>query len=211
MVYLFENFIKYTYLIDEWGALLSDSRRNKVKKYRFDKDKLLCTVSFVLLRYALRCEYNISFVPEFDISQSGKPELKNSNIFFNISHCDNAVLCGIDVNPIGVDIQDYRPDITDVGHIFVGEHETTAFQGANSLTRLWTLKEAYGKFIGEGICYDLKKMDFSGIKNINETQEYNGLKIFSEEFEHYALSVCGENDISIKIAEMTELMEFTNE
>jgi 4'-phosphopantetheinyl transferase len=62
-----------------------------------------------------------------------------------------------------------------------------------ALARVWTLKEAYGKYHGSGLIYDIVGKDFLSVSNSPEWQRYEGLKVYSEEMENFAVSVFSKN------------------
>ena len=195
MVYLYDDLAGDEECENCWLRVLSSSRREKCLKYKFDKDRLLCEVSFVLIRYALYKEYGISYMPEFRTDKSGKPFFQRSELFFNVSHCGNAVLVGLDTEPLGLDIQDYTKDINEIRDSFCTDKERGIFTDEKALTRLWTVKEAYGKYSGDGLGYDFKKKDFSEIRDYYLTQKYENFLIYSKQREQYALSICSKNRI----------------
>lgn len=86
----------------------------------------------------------------------GKPYLRDyPNVHFNISHSGIYVACAVADRPVGIDIQmisEYRPDVADrvcskaeLAEIAVSDNPAAEF------TKLWTRKEAYAKWAGEGI------------------------------------------------------------
>jgi 4'-phosphopantetheinyl transferase len=166
--------------------------------------------AFILLRYALFKEHAITSVPEFVIAREGKPSLKDHGACFNISHSSNVVVCGIGTHAIGVDAQDYTEVSIEIGESVVSNSERNFLRNKKSFSRLWTLKEAYGKFIGSGITYDYKDTDFSEIISSDVVQSCNGLKIYSREFEKYAVSACCEDDIKLIRVQKMQLHEFAD-
>lgn len=209
-IYLYDGFEADTYLVDKWRPLLSKMRREKTDRYIFDKDKLLSVTAFILLRYVLFKEYNITGVPEFVIARGGKPSLKDYDICFNISHSSNVVLCGTGTYAIGVDVQDYTEVSIDIGESVISDSERDFLGDKRAFSRLWTLKEAYGKFIGSGIIYDYRDTDFSEIISSDEVQSCNELKIYSREFEKYAVSACCEDNIRLIRVEKVQLHKFAD-
>ena len=86
--------------------------------------------------------YHTDFDNNISYNEYGKPYLKNSGVFFNISHCIGLAVCGIDNCEIGVDVENVResPDET--------------------FFRVWTLKESFVKAVGIGISYPLNTAEF---------------------------------------------------
>lgn len=86
----------------------------------------------------------------------GKPYLRDyPDVHFNISHSGIYVACAVADHPVGIDIQmisEYRPNVADrvcskveLATIAASENPAAEF------TKLWTRKEAYAKWTGEGI------------------------------------------------------------
>jgi len=209
-VYVYDNFKNDMCLIDKWRPLLSAMRKNKVDSYKFNKDKLLSVTAYTLFRYALFCEYNSTNMPEFVIDKNGKPFIKNSMVEFNLSHSNDVVLCGIGDYAIGVDVQDYSESVTDIKDKIFTEKEIKNCTDEKKLLRLWTLKEAYGKYKGFGICYDYQNTDFSSIVSSDSVQSHEGLKYYSQECENYAFSACSDDNMCIIKVTKTQLHDFAN-
>lgn len=216
MVYLFDISSDCMKYIDKHSVLLSEQRLNKVERYRFDNDKALSVYSYILLRYALYNEHRITEMPIIFEDKFNKPCLLNLNLKFNISHCNNSLLCGISDDEIGVDIQDYSEKITDIQSMFLTEREAEIIESFSNkettkeLMRIWTIKEAYGKYYGKGLCYELNQTDFSCIVDDNVWQKYKNLKIYSRTLKNYALSVCANVEVEIKKVKAEELFNFAD-
>lgn len=86
------------------------------------------------------------------IGEHGKPYLQNnSDIFFNLSHSGDYVLCGIAVRQIGVDIQKrHDKDVSGVK-----EKIHNAQDKDEDFFLLFSTKEAFCKCTGEGLQRDL--------------------------------------------------------
>ena len=105
--------------LSDWSEFLDEERREKVDRYRFYKDKALCTFAYILLRCALKKEYGIGEKPKLIYDKSGKPHIEGSDICFNFSHCDNAVACVVDRYTVGIDVQNYTETLTQVKKRFL--------------------------------------------------------------------------------------------
>lgn len=142
---------------------VSEQRKLQTMQYRREKDQRQSVACYLLLQQILHEEYHIEDLPLFDYEGNGKPFLVNHpEIHFNMSHADSVVICGVDTHPIGVDVemlQNYSPDIV---AYTMNEEESkciaTAPDPAIEFCRLWTMKESYLKFTGEGLRDDLKSV-----------------------------------------------------
>jgi len=121
----------------------------------------------MLLRYALKKEYGIREIPEFVLNEYGKPFLADhKDIFFNFSHSGKQVICAVDNSPIGIDIQDIRHLSLKVGEKFLSESEKKRISGIKDetmldreLSRIWCIKESYGKMTGKGFGEGFRSFD----------------------------------------------------
>lgn len=140
-----------------WLPHLPPVRREKLLRYRFVKDRWLCATAYMLLLHTLQHEYGINENQvRMEVEKNGKPYLaSHPYIFFNLSHCDSGVVCGISSNPIGVDIEVIRDIDSRVTKRVcnTAEQNILAHAGnpAYTFTSMWTLKESYLKAIGCGL------------------------------------------------------------
>ncbi len=135
---------------------------------------------------------NFENEPELFKNEKGKPYIKNSDIFFNISHSDEYVVLAQSKSEIGVDIQKHKNQNLDVARRFFAESEYLYLQTVNDKNkeffRLWTLKESYMKALGTG--FSLPMCDFE-IKFEKSIPEISDCEFFEYTFiENYSLSVC---------------------
>lgn len=164
---------------NKWYSLMSTDKQQRVDRFRFVDDKKRTVAGEMLARKAI-AEWCI-VAPEgivFSIKEHGKPYAKDWAVEFNISHSGDMVVCAVDDKPVGIDIEQVRPiDLTVAkricsdeellylfGHTPV-EQDFSYTTNTEILTRffeIWTKKEAYGKCIGNGICFaDLYTIEYS--------------------------------------------------
>lgn len=182
MIYIFENTKDLNEnFIEQAFPLLSKERQQKISGYKILSDRIDGCVGFLLLRYALKNEYNITEIPEFIFGEYGKPFLKNhGNVHFNISHCKKAVVCAVSDKNIAVDIMDYRKIHNSVIKRVCSENEKTILNTSQDknkdFIKLWTMKECYSKLVGKGLSMDFSKItaDLPECKNFKyiETDSY---------------------------------------
>lgn len=98
----------------------------------------------------------------------GKPYLPDyPHIHYNLSHASGIAACMAAGKECGIDCEKIRPTRTNVMRRAFSEIEKALVENAPEserdlmFTRLWTLKEAYGKAIGKGINYSMNVTDFS--------------------------------------------------
>ena len=128
-------------------------RQEVCRRFRTEAGRRACILSWLLLSEGLREQYGIADPGEFIYNGSGKPYLKEyPHIFFNISHCKNAVCCALADFEIGVDVQDIRPYNSAVAKRVCSPAELRSLSAATDPARLfskmWAKKESYAKSRG---------------------------------------------------------------
>ena len=216
MVYLFDELE----VITEWDyalayELLFDERKKKTARYRFEQDRRLSTFAYILLLYGLKCEGKLlERKPEFSYHPYGKPYFLSealSNVFFNISHCSEGIVCGISGEEIGVDIESYVQDIREIEDLVLHPHERQLFDNTEDVsglfTQIWTIKEAYTKMKGCGLSTEITDLDFSDFRN---RREYGDGSLLTQRFDRYVVSAfgCDEKVCEIKRVSMNEFARF---
>ena len=151
--------------------------------------------AYKLLSYVLEKYYKINSF-QLGKGEHGKPYLENvQGINFNISHCRGLVVCGVSENDIGVDVEYFRRfDEKVMERIFSPsekEYVLSSDAAGENFFRIWTLKEALGKYIGTGLFSDLKKYSFSFDGEAPVCGNSEG-KIFTQMILHekWVVSVC---------------------
>jgi len=128
--------------------LVTDSRKESIRAYVRDADKARCLVSGLLLREICGIMDDSQLV----YGENGKPYLKNSRMYFNISHSDDYVVLAISNREIGVDIEKITPfDERVAFRCFTQQELEMVHEGGNeAFFRLWTAKESVMKASGLG-------------------------------------------------------------
>ena len=149
-------------------SLMGEEKKRRVDRFRFEDDKKRTIAGEMLARRAIS---ECCAVPEesivFETSKHGKPYAKGLNVEFNVSHSANMVVCVVDTDPVGIDIEKIRHvDLNTAKRIFCEEEVRYIFgyllncddynQYSNDAVlqrffELWTKKEAHGKCIGTGL------------------------------------------------------------
>ena len=106
----------------------------------------------------------------------GKPFFEDFHIQFSVSHSDNMWTCLMGPGRCGLDIQYIRPCRFEkiAARFFVHcEQEYVKLHGLEGFFDIWTMREAYGKYTGEGFFGDMP--EFVGSSGSLVTQaEYGG-------------------------------------
>ena len=171
MVYLNDDIAQL-----DWQAalpLLSEQRRQQVLRFKYELGRKTCAGAYLLLCEALRKEYYITERPVFEYGEHGKPFIKgHPEIYFNISHCREAVACVTSSRPVGIDVESIRSYRESLVNYTMNEKEVEQIKHAErpdvEFIRLWTRKEAVLKLTGEGLTNDLKSV-LTGSEQIETT------------------------------------------
>lgn len=134
--------------------LASPHKQPRIKAFMFDKDKQRCLFADLLARIML-AEF-IDAPVKFSILPSGKPVLDGvQGVHFNVSHSGDWVVCVVDDNEVGIDVEEITEiDLSISDRFFCWEEHADILHAASSTNKFfeyWTLKESYIKFIGEGL------------------------------------------------------------
>ncbi|MBE6473203.1 MAG: 4'-phosphopantetheinyl transferase superfamily protein [Coriobacteriaceae bacterium] len=94
-----------------------------------------------------------------DVAPNGKPDFKaGTGAHFNLSHSRSAVCCAIGAQPVGIDVEPIVRDYEDIRDLCLTECESgyvearaSRSERARAFTRIWTRKEALGKWLGCGL------------------------------------------------------------
>lgn len=178
---------------------VSEERRQKTDRFIFKKDKMLSLSAGVLLKKALSDVAGEKY--DIEYGKYGKPYIKNSDIFFNLSHSENTVMCAVSSVEIGCDTEKITDIDMEIARKFFCDKEYCTIENEMSYTkkcdmffRLWTLKESFLKSVGIGMsvpmdsfCIDIKNDGISIFQNLNEEKYYFKEYNFND---GYKYSVC---------------------
>lgn len=197
-------------------SFLSKSRKLKLSKYRNDLEKKLCIGGEILLKYALREETNLDFRKEilYSFNNFNKPYLKNNDTYFNISHSGKYCICALDNNEIGVDIQAMEDIKTNVAKRFFHPNEYQYLElfknKKKPFYRLWTLKEAFIKCIGDGLNIPLNSFEIKLSNKVDVVQKIDKNKYYFREFDydncHIAICQMEDNDFELCLIDLNSLL-----
>lgn len=124
-----------------YGAVSSAGENSRVTVHR-------------LLAFAVREVWGWTELPALAHGERGKPFFPNCpERHFNLSHTAGLCLCALsEAGPVGADIERVRPRRRELPRYVMTEEELAAFDGSwEQFYEVWTLKEAYCKFLGGSI------------------------------------------------------------
>lgn len=165
-IYNIENLTDAEY--EKWFSLMTEDKQGRVSRYK-ELTRRKCSVAGEkLVKEYIGKDLNIA--PEsLEIlsDENGKPFMKDCEIHFNISHCENILAYAFSDEEIGIDIEKIRPISLSVAKRFFSFDEQKYVFGRalnecnseNSDTpkilerfyRIYTIKEALCKKSGIGI------------------------------------------------------------
>lgn len=209
---------------DEFMRLLSfvsDEKKEKILRFHRFEDAQRSLLGDLLARYAICKRLSINNKDlVFAANEYRKPVLIAPNIIhFNISHSGIWVVCVVDDNPVGIDVEEIKPINLGIAERFFSRDEYFDLMNQPEEMKLkyfymlWTLKESYVKAEGKGLYIPLDsftiKLGFNDYSNtmIIENKKYH----FSQEFlnNNTIISVCSINGNTLQKSFLD--MNFPNE
>lgn len=190
--------------------LMPSYRNKQLEKLKFHKNKIQCLGAGLLLRYALSA-YGINPDTASIIQpERRKPYLADyPDVFFNLSHSENRVMCSIGNYENGCDTEMVKPIPQNIAERFFSDSEKTLLQKHSHLPRseqeklffrLWTLKESFIKANGQGMGIALDSFSVSFCDHSSEMVLHNidDKCYYSREYltdDGYCYSACTIGDI----------------
>ncbi|MCH5205255.1 MAG: 4'-phosphopantetheinyl transferase superfamily protein [Oscillospiraceae bacterium] len=150
---------------ENWNELsgylgcLDSARRKSVLKKAGDGDKINALLSRLLLLSELEKRTGIPMKKlSFVKGSYGKPYLKNSGLFFSMSHTNGAIAAAFSEDgEIGVDVEKKSRVINErMFERALSEDERKTAKTSEAFLDLWVRKEAFLKRLGIGITRDLR-------------------------------------------------------
>jgi len=209
--------------IDKLCLFVSSENKYKIERFVHKKDKIRGLIGELLIKNIITEKLGvISKNIIFNKNPYGKPYLKDYQDFnFNIAHSGEFVVCAIDKQCIGIDIEKIRDiEYKTIAEKFFAKKELDFILNADEKKQLsnfyeiWTLRESLLKADGRGLSIPLKSFsievdDYGEYKIIGncELKKYT-LKNFDIEG-GYKMSVCslkGEFPDNVIILEQNRLI-----
>lgn len=151
-------------------SLLEAKRRGRLARIKNTRTRLECVAAGMLLREALSgCGYPVADEPlTVFYDDNGKPYVEHAP-YFSLSHSGGLVICAVDDEPIGADVQVVKGVTARLAKKVLSEHELAEFEriaetkseqeAERYFTICWTEKESVAKLIGKGIAMDFRTID----------------------------------------------------
>lgn len=155
---------------DERARLLPfipEEKRARINKFYHWQDAQRTLLGYSMISYLLTREFGLEKEKIcFHFDEYGKPRIEEKEVFFNLSHAGEWIVCGISHKIIGVDVEQITAiDLTLAERFFAPVEVADLFQLPRELRddyffKLWTLKESYIKAEGRGISIPLNSFWF---------------------------------------------------
>lgn len=148
-----------------FNGFLSPDEMARAQRYKFEIHRRRFTINRMYLRTLL--SYYLGEKPEdlcFHYNAHGKPFLENQSIYFNLSDSEDCGILAISREKLlGADVEYLKPkeDFLDLARRFFAAQEVEQLEGIpdhqklSAFYRLWTLKEAFMKALGQGLSLHL--------------------------------------------------------
>ncbi len=145
--------------------------------------------------------------------ENGKPYQGTvPGLYFNYSHSDILVACGVTGEEIGVDIQEVRHNVKIRERVYCQEEkqEDAAYDNDEFFAEVWAKKESYLKLTGEGLRREMKTLNVRKMQEDGEVQWYGG-KIGADGYLYACVE--GKQEESPKVQKITlgEVIDFLKE
>ncbi|QUG94795.1 MULTISPECIES: 4'-phosphopantetheinyl transferase family protein [Bacillus cereus group] len=190
---------------DNLLALLSLEKQDKIKQYAFRMDALRSLVADLLSRYLIGIALQIKNEQiQFEVNKYGKPFVKEApELHFNVSHSGNWVVCAIDTQPIGIDVEQMNYIDVEIAEHFFSKKEQQDLKKVSHQEQqsyffdLWCLKESYIKMVGKGLSIPLDSFTFRCIdQQILFYSDHENSPAYFKKYElgpDYKMAVCQRN------------------
>ena len=179
-------------------------RKEKILTYKFENGRKESLGSALMLQKVLS-QKNLN-PQNIKYGKNGKPEIEG--LHFNISHAENFVICSVSENPVGCDIEKIRSIKSGFEKRFFTQNEVSYLDKftdeakLKQFFRLWTMKESYMKFTGDGMKLALNRFEFIIEDSVKVFRDGILIPCFIKEYEFldYCISICAQkNDFAPKL------------
>lgn len=138
--------------------LVSVQRREQALRFKHVLGQFCCLQSYRMLMELVAAVSPTmdGQCPEFAYNEYGQPYFPaRPDLHFSISHTKDAILVGLSLLPIGVDVESLRNPSQGLIERTMSPREQASIHDHAGFIALWTQKEAYLKWSGTGIVDDL--------------------------------------------------------
>lgn len=199
-------------------------KRERIQKFYRRGDALRCLFADLLIRYILIQQHGLKQEEiAFSYSSYGKPSIIGySNIYFNVAHSGEWVVCAVAEKAVGIDVEAVRSIDLEIADTYFSKEEKQQLFSLSSqeqlpfFYKLWTLKESYIKMKGKGLSIPLDAftifIDGQGNIKIDEG-EVSSSPIYLKQHsidEQYKMAACSYSALpdNVIVLQMQEIAGF---
>ncbi|MGI6168578.1 MAG: 4'-phosphopantetheinyl transferase family protein [Christensenellales bacterium] len=183
--------------VEGWEKSLPSDKRLEIGRMRREQDRALTLTAYRLLCFGLKVAYDI--VPketDWRRTPQGKPYLAGHAPCFNLSHSGDVVICALHETCVGADVEKVRPIEDSLAQRVMSGQEYTMFLAAQDQAdfffRVWTMKEAYIKYVGEGLRKDMKSFEAYPLEGRIQTSVTDCEFTLLDGFPGYRAAICAD-------------------
>lgn len=183
-------------------SILPIKRQNKILKYNIENDRKRSLGAGLIIDKIL-LDNNIN-ANSIHFGSNGKPYA--DNIFFNVAHSGNFAFGVSSKNDIGCDIEIIKKPHLNIAKRFFTENEynyiLNSKNDTSSFYKIWTIKESYIKFTGDGLRTPLNSFEINFSNNeiyITESNKKVPCFITQFKFKNHSFAICSTEKPAQKI------------
>lgn len=157
------------YDYDKWFDRMPGFRKEKIQRFRFDEDKKRGVLGWILICKALEetAGFSYEYVAENVYADHRGKLYLNDKVYFNIAHAGDKVICAASGSEVGCDVEKKNCDGLKIAKRFFSEKEYKYLESISDkadqereFLKLWTMKEAFVKTVGDGLSFPIDKICF---------------------------------------------------
>ena len=192
---------------------ISEETYREIVVYKNERVKLFRSAGEALVRYVLKTYWHIApFSYRILRQKKGKPYLEGvPNLFFNISHSGDYLVCAFSDQAVGIDIEKRQKARMEVASRFFHSLEVERLKSvwAEKKDRLfydfWSVKESFLKYTGAGLTRPMSSFlvafEEDGIF-LHEENRKLPLEVSECPIDHrYSCFVCSEQNVLPRVRE----------
>ena len=152
-------------LFDFFLSIVDEERREQILRIKDKKKRDMKLLSRIFSMVCIKKEFGIDFKNQKFLSEvDGKPYLSGyPDVHFNVSHSGELIVCAVGREKVGIDVEKVREFkenlIFKVCNREERERILNSVDTNAEFCKVWTKKEAYLKYLGEGIkSFNLKNI-----------------------------------------------------
>lgn len=186
-------------------SIIDSERKRKISQMIRQEDQDRTLVAHALLKILCRYRYKIPFTHmRLNENSYGKPYISYEKFHFNLSHSGSWVVCVIDNQEVGIDVEYMHQEDTRGVEAFFSIQEQAKLNQLQEKERqlyfydLWTIKESYIKMMGKGLFISLDSFVIQKKKGNFYIQTFGKKReCFFKQYDierMYRLSVCAKHN-----------------